>query len=60
MKDEDWRDWLASEDMAIFILSADQTPIGMTGIVIDKSDVNKESAILWGSWIAPEWRRKGL
>jgi RimJ/RimL family protein N-acetyltransferase len=32
----------------------------MTGIVIDKDDRSKRTAVLWGSWLRPDLRGKGL
>lgn len=56
----DWRDRLNKNDSAIFMVFDDETPIGMTGVSIDRNDPNGKIALLWGSWLAPEYRGKGL
>ena len=56
----DWRDRLNKNDSAIFMLFDDETPIGMTSISIDREDPTGKTALLWGSWLAPEYRGKGL
>ena len=42
------------------MLFDDETPIGMTSISIDREDLTGKTALLWGSWLAPEYRGKGL
>jgi RimJ/RimL family protein N-acetyltransferase len=44
----------------VFFIYADEKPIGMTCISIDRNDPTKKTALMWGSWLAPEFRRKGL
>lgn len=56
----EWRERLQSENSAIFMLFDDQTPIGMTGASVFNEDPSGQSAIFWGSWLAPDFRRKGL
>jgi RimJ/RimL family protein N-acetyltransferase len=56
----DWRSRLQSKDSAIFMLFAHETPIGMTGVSIFREDLTNKTAIFWGSWLDPEFRRRGL
>lgn len=58
--DGDWRDWAAHPDIGVFILREGGAPIGMTAISIDKYDPSKRHAILWGSWLDPTYRGRGL
>ncbi len=60
MTESEWKNWLQSEDAAIFILYENTTPLGMTGINVDRDDPTKKTAILWGSWLEPHARGKGL
>lgn len=55
-----WRDWLAHPHPAIFVLFDGDNPIGMTGVTLDWDDPTGRTAYLWGSWLAPEYRGKGL
>ncbi|HEY8559992.1 MAG TPA: GNAT family N-acetyltransferase [Pyrinomonadaceae bacterium] len=56
----DWRRRLAAEDSAIFMLFAGEKPIGITGVSVWRDDPANKTAIFWGSWLAPEFRRRGL
>lgn len=56
----DWRERLRAKDNAVFMLFDEETPIGMTGVAIDREDPTGKTAWLWGSWLAPEYRGKGL
>ncbi|HEX8289454.1 MAG TPA: GNAT family protein [Pyrinomonadaceae bacterium] len=56
----DWRERLEARDSAVFMLFADETPFGITGVSVFRDDPTKRTAILWGSWLAPEFRGKGL
>lgn len=56
----DWRETLRSEETAVFLICDDETPIGITCISIDRDDPTKKIALLWGSWLVPEFRGKGL
>ena len=60
MLEADWRGWLTSADGAIFGLFGGGKIIGMTGIAIDRNDPTKKQALLWGSWLEPGFRGKGL
>lgn len=56
--DEKWVNTLTSPDVAVFGVFRFGDVIGMTGIVLDKED--RSTAKLWGSWLEPKWRGKGL
>ena len=56
----EWRSRLRSDDSAIFMLFDDEKPIGMTGVSVFRDDPTNRTAILWGSWLEPRFRRKGL
>lgn len=60
MTEADWKSWLHSNDTAIFLIYEGPTLIGMTGIAVDRADPEKKKAILWGSWLEPSFRGKGL
>lgn len=60
MTEADWKDWLRTDDGAIFMLYDHTRPIGMTGIAVDRDDPTKKKAILWGSWLESLARGKGL
>ncbi len=60
MTEADWRSRLQAKDNAIFLLYENETPIGMIGVSIDREDATKKTALLWGSWLAPHARGKGL
>jgi RimJ/RimL family protein N-acetyltransferase len=56
----DWRSRLEADDSAVFMLFADETPIGITGVSVFSDDPTGKTAILWGSWLEPQFRGKGL
>ena len=56
----DWRGWLATETSAIFLLSCDGRPVGMTAVSVDREDASGRTGFLWGTWLEPEHRRRGL
>ena len=60
MSEAEWRNRLQAKDNAIFLIYEDETPIGMTCISIDRDDPTRKTALLWGSWLAPDFRGKGL
>lgn len=60
MTEADWKNWLQSDDMAIFLVYQNATVIGMSGIAVDRDDASKKRAILWGSWLEPFARGRGL
>lgn len=55
-----WKEWISDKHQAIFIIYNDEKPIGMTGIYIPQDIVSKYKAVLWGSWLEPDYRRKGI
>jgi RimJ/RimL family protein N-acetyltransferase len=60
MSETEWKEWLRGEDKAVFLLYEKDILIGMTGIAVMKSDPSMKTAILWGSWLEPQARGKGL
>ena len=60
MTEAEWRSRLQAKENAIFLIFENETPIGMTGVSIDRNDPTKKTALLWGSWLAPHFRGKGL
>ena len=58
--EEDWRSRLSAKDNAIFLICDDETPIGMTAVSVDRNDPSGKTALLWGSWLEPEYRGKNL
>ena len=61
MTEAEWRSWLQPDnDAATFVLYENDVPIGITGIGVDRDDPTKRRAVLWGSWLEPRVRGKGL
>lgn len=60
LTEKEWRSRLRAADSAIFMLFDDETPVGMTGVSVYRDDPAKRTAIFWGSWLAPAFRRRGL
>ncbi len=58
--DEHYQAHLLDANSAVFGVFRHGDVIGMTGIVIDKEDASGQTANLWGSWLEPAWRGKGL
>ena len=56
--DERWQQQLENVDCGVFGVLHFGDVIGMTGIVLDRE--NETTAKLWGSWLEPNWRGKGL
>lgn len=56
--DAEWRATLERDDVGVFGVFDHGRVIGMTGIVIDKNDA--AVAKLWGSWLEPAWRSRGV
>ena len=54
----EWRSRLKNN--AVFLLCRNEMPVGMTGVSIDRDDATGKTAILWGSWLAPPVRGRGL
>lgn len=60
MTADDWKSRLQSTDSATFMLFAGVTPIGITSVGIDREDASCKTALLWGTWLEPQYRGKGL
>lgn len=60
MTETEWRGRLRAEDNAIFLIYDGETSVGMTCVSVDRHDATGKTAILWGSWLAPHVRGKGL
>lgn len=60
MTEADWRRRFNPADAAIFLIFKDETPIGMTCVAVDRDDQTNKTALFWGSWLAPQFRGKGL
>lgn len=56
-----WQADLSSPDLAVFGVFDEGKLIGMTGIAVKrKNDPEGQTAVLWGSWLEPEYRGKGI
>ena len=60
MTETEWRSRLQATDNAIFLIYTDENPIGITCVSVDRDDPTRKTALLWGSWLAPDFRRRGL
>jgi RimJ/RimL family protein N-acetyltransferase len=60
MTEAEWRSRLQAKDSAIFLIFENETPIGMTGVSVDRNDATKKTALFWGSWLTQQARGKGL
>jgi len=58
--ESDWQKWFDPENTALFIIFDDEKPVGMTAISVYRDDPTNKTAILWGSWLEPSVRRRGL
>ncbi len=59
--DQEWEDDLASADLGVFGVFDGDKVIGMTGVIMkDKLDPSMQTAALWGSWIDPVYRGRGI
>jgi RimJ/RimL family protein N-acetyltransferase len=56
----EWRSGLINPDSAVFAVFEDDRPVGMTGVAIDRDDPSRKTALLWGSWLEPDARGKGI
>lgn len=56
--DEEWQKALSDAALGVFGVFHYGDIIGMTGIYVDREDAT--TAGLWGSWLEPKWRGKGL
>ncbi len=60
MTEAEWRSRLQAKDNAIFLIFENETAIGITCVSVDRNDPTKKTALLWGSWLTPQFRGKGL
>ncbi len=60
LTETDWRARLQTDDSAVFLLFENELLVGMTGVSVFRDDPTQKTAIFWGSWLAPEFRGKGL
>lgn len=58
--DDDWQRHLTEAHRVVFGVFIHDKLVGMTGIVVDKEDPTGATAKLWGSWLEPAWRGKGI
>jgi RimJ/RimL family protein N-acetyltransferase len=56
----EWRSQLSNSACGIFAVFDDDGPVGITGVAVDREDTSKKTALLWGSWLRPDSRGKGL
>ena len=56
----EWRTRLNDPNSGIFAVFDDDRPVGMTGVAVDRDDPSRKTALLWGSWLEPDARGKGL
>ncbi len=59
-QDDEWQKFTNSPDTAIFIVYDHNEAIGLTAISIDHKDLTRTQAVLWGSWLKPEYRSRGI
>lgn len=55
-----WQESLVDKNVAVFVLFESVSPIGITGVSVHRDDPGGRTAILWGSWMEPAARGKGL
>ena len=64
--EEQWRNWIDSHDIGIFLLYCHgneaglEEAVGITGISVNCDNVANRDARLWGSWIEPAHRGHGM
>ena len=56
----EWRDQLANLNTAVFVVFKNDRPVGVTGAAVDRHDVSQKTVLLWGSWVEPDGREKGI
>jgi len=56
----EWKTKLSNPDSAVFAVFDGERPIGMTGVGVDRNDPSRRTALLWGSWLEPDARGKGI
>ena len=60
LAEADWRKWFDPAKTAIFMILDDARGVGMTCISVDREDPSNRTALMWGSWLEPGMRGKGL
>jgi RimJ/RimL family protein N-acetyltransferase len=60
MTEDDWKSRLQADYNAVFMLFDGEKPIGMTSVGVDREDASGKTALLWGTWLEPEYRGRGL
>ena len=58
--ESEWRSQLNNPDAAVFAVFDGERPVGMTGVAVDRDDPSRKTALLWGSWLEPSARGKGI
>lgn len=58
--DAAWRARLENPDVGIFGIFDGADIAGMTAIAVARDDAEKTSAVMWGSWLRPDLRGRGL
>ena len=58
--ESEWKSQLNNPDSAVFGVFDDDRPVGMTGVAVDRDDPSRKTALLWGSWLEPDARGKGI
>ena len=58
--ESEWRESLSNPDSGVFVVFDEAGPVGMTGVAVYRDDPSRKTAVLWGSWLTPGARRKGL
>jgi RimJ/RimL family protein N-acetyltransferase len=58
--EDEWKSRLQSDDSATFMLFDDEKPIGITSVGVNREDATGKTALLWGTWLAPQYRGRGL
>lgn len=53
-----WRERLEDPAVGVFGVWAGDRLVGMTGVYVPLE--KPDTAVLWGSWLEPAWRRRGL
>jgi len=56
----DWAGRLEDPNGAIFLAFSNHEPVGMTGIVQGRSSKTRHSAMIWGVYVSPAYRRQGI
>jgi len=60
LSEVEWRSQLDDPNSAVFVVFDEHRPVGMTGVAVDRDDPSRKTALLWGSWLEPDARGKGI